>query len=258
MLCEDIIGEILNYCDPKTVTSFHLINRYRASKASENKVIQYRKKLGLELTKTVNKTRKYYKSEILDLAIGDRVTDRNSNYRVYYIDKKMGLLEQVDMVGNVISEDFMYIKIETMKNYQKLKSSKNSLFWATYHYDEVNYHTYVSRLMYGIIKHDYGPIITNINSVYLNHVTKPQLTLHKNYDIGIPEYNMLVTINYKWMIFEYYINHLSDYKMSLTIIKSDKDKNPDPILTAYKVNDKWIIENKKYNIVLFGGWIFLN
>ena len=255
MLCEDVIEEILKYCDSKTVTSFHLINHYRASKASQNKVIQNRKKLALELTKTVGKKRKYYKSEILDLSIGDRITDRNHNYRVYYIDKKMGLLEQVDMYGNLITSDFLYIKIETMKNYQKSKSDKNSLFWATYHYDEVNYHTYVSRLLYGIIKHDYGPIITHVDSVYLNHVTCPQLTLHKNYNIGVPEYNMIVTVNYKWVIFEYYISYLDSVKIQLTIIKKDEDKNPDPTLTAYKINDKWIVENKKYSIVLFGGWI---
>ncbi len=255
MLCEDVISEILKYCDSKTVTSFHLINRYRSSKAAENKVIQDRKKLALELAKSIDKKRKYYKSEILDLSVGDRVTDRNYNYRVYYIDGKMGLLEQVDMYGHSLYLDYVYIKVETMKNYQKSKSGKNSLFWATYHYDELNYHTYVSRLMYGMIKHDYGPIINHIDSAYLNHITSPQLTLHKNYDIGIPEYNMIVTVNYKWTIFEYYINHLSDHKMQLTIIKSDQDKNPDSILNVFKINDKWIIENKKYSIVLFGGWI---
>lgn len=57
------------------------------------------------------------------------------------------------------------------------------------------------------------------------------------------------------MIFEYYINKLSKNEMQLTIIKSDQDKNSDAILNVFKINEKWIVENKKYSIVLFGGWI---
>lgn len=255
MLCEDMINEILSYCNSQTVTSFHLINRHMASKASQNEMIKNRRKLGQELTKTLDKKKKYYKSEILNLSIGDRVTDRNFNYRVCYIHKKMALLELVDMYGNLLSPDVIYTKIETMKNYRKSKAGKTSLFWATYHYDDLNHQTYVSRLMYGIIKHDYGPIINHVNSNYLNHVTNPQVSLYKNYHIGEPQYNMIVTINYKWVIFEYYINHLSFDHMQLTLIKSASDKKPDPQLTAYKINDKWLIDNKQYSIVLFGGWI---
>ena len=254
MLCDDMINEILHYCDDKSITSFHLINRHMVSKSSKNKIILNRRLLGSELKKTIIKKRKYYKSEILNLSYGDRITDRNYNYRVCYVEKKMALLEMVDMYGHIVSNDVCYAKIETIKNYRKSKANVNSLFWATYHYDGVN--TYVSRLMYGIIKHDYGPIINHVDSVYLNHITSPQLTLYKH-NIGIPQYNMIVTVNYKWVIYEYYISDFTLNKMQLTIIANltKDDKNPDRLLNASKVNDKWIVDNKKYSIILFGGWI---
>ena len=255
MLCQDVINEILSYCNSETVTSFHLINRHMSSKASTNHVIKNRKLLAAELRKTVDHKRKYYKSEILNLKIGDRVTDRNYNYRVCYVEKKMALLELVDLYGNILSTDVIYTKIESMKNYRKSKADKNSLFWATYHVDDLNFQTYVSRLMYGVIKHDHGPMITNVNSIYLNHITNPHITLYKNYHVGEPQHNMIVTVNYKWIIFEYYISQLSDDKMTLILIKNNSEKDPGHRLTAEKINNKWVMDNKQYSIVLFGGWI---
>ncbi len=252
MLCEDVIQEILKYCDAKTVTSFHLINRYRASKASQNLIIKNRKLLAHQLKKTKVNKRQYYKSEILDLKIGDRVTDRNYNYRVSYIDKKKGLLEQVDMYGNLINNNIVLTQVESIRKYNHSKSSKNSLFWATYHYDDENRFTYVSRLMYGIIKHDHGPIINHVDSLYLNYITLPQLTLYKH-TTGEPQLNMIVTVNYKWTIYEYYINHLTKDTLYLTLISPPKDK-VNPYLTSTKINNKWVID-KKYDIILFGGWI---
>ena len=254
MLCDDVLNEILKYCDQTSLTSFHLINRHMAKKATKHPTILNRKKLAKELTNTTQDYRRYYKSEILNLQIGDRVHDRIHNYRVNYIDKKMGLLERVDMLGNSLGEPLLYAKIDNIKHYHKSKSCRTSLFWSTYHYDSVSLITLSSQLHYGILKHDYGPIISHVDSQYLNYITKPRMLPYKNYHVGTPELGMLVTVDYKWVIAEYYIVILEEHWLKLVLIETD-DKNPAPALIANKINNEWKIENKKYSIIFFGGWI---
>jgi hypothetical protein len=258
-LCEDMIHEILNRSDSKSIASILSVNKYYYSLSHKNTTMINRRRLGHELKKTIVNTRKYYTSEILNLKIGDRVTDRIRNYRVADVTKKLGVLEEVDMYGNGM-DSYIYTEIYNVKKY-KLKNEKNNSFWSTFYYDEFQNTTIINKLNYGIIKHDYGPIIKNVDSHYLNYKTLPQYIYYSNDNIGEPELNILVSVCYNWYVHEYYVDIYDENFLRLQLIKksiiSETIRDApcaEPIITADKINNKWVIKNKKYKIVYFGGW----
>jgi len=244
-LYKDVIYEILNHNDSKTISSLLSINKYFYSFANDHPMIKQRKLLSKELKKTIIDTRKYYTSEILNLKIGDRVTDRVKNYIVVNISKRIGILEEVDLYGNQLGI-YTPAKVYNMKRY-KLPYEKNNSFWSTIHYD--NESIIINKLNNGIIKHEYGPLIKHIDSHYLNYITKQQYIFWHN-DIGTPELNILVTVCYKWKIYEYYVYYMDDNYIKLKLV--DINESIDDILIVNKINNKCI--NKKFNIIFYGGW----
>jgi hypothetical protein len=249
LLCEDMINEILNYCDQKSIASLLSINKFSYSLANKHPEIKKRKLLSNELKKTDINIRKYYTSEILNLKIGDRVTDRIKNYRVFDIKKRIGVLEVIDLYGNSLDE-YVNTKVYNIKKY-KINDNNNS-FWSTTYYDEFKNTAIINKLLPGIIKHEYGPLINNLDSYYLTYHTQPQYIFFTSDSLVEPILNMLVTISYKWYIYEYYINKYTADKIELKIINENKELST--ILLADKINNKWVIHDKKYKIVNFGGW----
>jgi hypothetical protein len=254
-LCDDMIDEIVNYCDPTTIASFYSVNSYLSKKSKTNKYMISRRILANELKKAVYNDKSHYTSKILNLKIGDRVTDYVNNYKVYYVEKKLILLYIVDMYGNVLDDTlhkaYIYnIRVKS-KEYNK-HDSKNNLCWVTTIHDQKQDWFYNVRLSYGIIKHTLGPYITNVDSKYFKYITKEHdfINPHNIYE---PEINMLVTIDYKWNIYEYVIIYIKD-KQHLKLESTDKCDINDKYIYAKYIDNKWIIKNKKYNIVLFGGY----
>jgi hypothetical protein len=256
-LCKDIIGEILKHVDPTATASFLSINKYCYDISKTNTVIKNRKIISKELEKTIINSRKYYTSDILDLKIGDRVTDRINNYRVYNIKKRTGILQVIDMYGNCLDE-YIPMKVYNVKKY-KMKNIKDNSFWSTIYYDDylnAGYTTtIVNKLLPGIIKHEYGPMIKHVDSHYLKYITEPQYIHYSNTNLGTPVKNILATVYYKWSIHEYYVHYVDDDYVLLKIVTNDKDiKDMELELPTDKINDKWVIKNKKYTLVYFGGW----
>lgn len=247
-LCYDMIQELTNYCDSQTVASLLSINSYFYQHAKSNVQMKTRKQLSYCLSKTIPKTRKYYKSTILDLKVGDRVCDLIANYQVYYVEKKFALLQVVDLYGHPLDESLVYTDICNIKKYnQKIK---NNLYWATYHYNTRYDIPIIIKLKYGLIKHSFGPSITHINSHYLNYKTNQQNPFGTD-DPGIPEINQMVTISYKWTIYEYIIITLDDESM---VLQRYGHFDVEPFLQAHKITNEWKLQTKKYNIVMFGGY----
>lgn len=251
MLCDDIINEILLYLDSKTISSWLSTNKYMSTQFSSNLSITKRKLLGKELSCTKIKKRKYYKCNILKFSVGDRITDKIHNYKVIEIYTKYAILNIVDLYGNVIDNEVVFTSIHNFKN------KNNNLAWATWHkYDNT---VIQIKLIYGIIKHTCGPTINHVDSKYLNYITREQHILIPHI-VGLPELNMIITVNYKMNIYEYVIINITDTFITMMYIDiSDiNDKNKiQMILNASKINDKWIIDNYKYKIIMFGGFKYI-
>lgn len=237
-LCEDVIHEILSYCNTVTITSFYLCTKDLIhNKSLTNKAMINRRILIDELKKTQEKTRKYYKCRILKLQINDRVTDFHENYRVIkLLGKKQALLEYVDMYGHHKNE-YIYTTIYT------LKSRHGSLsFWHIAR--EIDHSIYIYKLSYGIIKNQQGPRIIHANSHYLDYITISSV---------YPCYHMLVLVCYKTQFYEYVITDCHDDKITMNIINPNHDiKN---IIIATKMDNQWKIKNHKYKIIQFGGFL---
>ena len=239
LLCDDMIREILNYCSYRTTASLLSINKYFHQQSTKVEKMKTRRQLAHQLTKTQVKMRQYYKSNILDLQIGDRVTDTIFNYRVYDINRREGLLEIVDMVGHPINDQYQYTTIYTVPR-GKIKPSS---FWSVVLFDDDC--TIINSLMYGIIKHDDGPLIDHVDSIYLDYKTVPK------WEIRAPELSMFVLVHYKNKNYDYVITQLDDHQLTLSLIGQDDVK---PILTANKIDNRWVIKNRKYKLIRFGGW----
>lgn len=248
MLCKDNIIEITKYCNQSTIASLLSINKFYYNISHSHEEIKKRRMLNTELNKTKITMRKYYKSEVFNFKIGDRITDRIKNYKVIEIKKRNAILEVVDMYGRGTKE-YTDSKIYNIKNHKM--NHKNNSFWSTFYYDEYNQQIIINQLVAGIIKHDYGPLIKSLDSHYLKYITKPLYIYLINDDIEAPELNMLVTVYYNWKLYEYYIDKLDDM-ISINIV--NKEENIESNLKVYFVNNKWVIKNTKYKLVYFGGW----
>src|SRR5438445_13379124 len=101
-MCYDIINEILSHCDSKTTASLFSTNHHFYEISKNNQCMILRKQLAYNLIKTKPDTKKFYKSTILNLKIGDRISDHINNYKVFYVAKKFAILEIVDIYGNKI------------------------------------------------------------------------------------------------------------------------------------------------------------
>jgi len=247
-LCEDVIYEIFKYLDSSSIASFSSINQFCLSIGKNHPEIKNRQILSKQLNKTIIKNRKYYSSEVLDLKVGDRITDRIKNYRVHVIKKRTGILEVIDLYGNSLGE-YVPVKIYNMK---KSKLKEDNSFWSTIFYDEFQNLTIVNKLMPGMIKHEYGPMIKHLDSYYLKYYTEPQYIFYNNDTVGKPIKNMLVTIYYKWNVYEYYVKYIDNNRLILKIIEKKDLLNEELIMD--KLNGKWIMQDKKYSIIFFGGW----
>lgn len=245
ILCKDVIEEILKYCPISTSASFYCVNKYLFKLSVNNNSIKERKRLKSELDKTEESYKKYYRSQILNLKVNDRVTDLNFNYRVLQVDKKTIMLRMVDMLGNKLNDNIVYACI--------VKDQEKKYYWAISYIDDSGNITIINTLNYGIIKHNFGPLITDVNSHYLDYITKPYpyfLTTHDN--AYSPELNMMTTVIYKNNIIEYYISYLTDNYLILNLITNNSNINNK--LEAYYKKDTWRIKNHKYKLLHFGYW----
>jgi hypothetical protein len=241
ILCHDVIHEILKYLDSRSVASWLSVNKYMSTNYVNNNTLINRKCLGEELRHTIVKKRKYYKCHILKFVVGDRLTDRIYNYKVIFVTAKYAIMHIVDMYGNIMDKEVVYTSIYNFKN------NKNNLAWATWHqYDNT---VIQIKLIYGIMKHKCGPMITDVDSKYLMYETREQHLLMP-YLVGGPTLNMLVTVDHKMHIYEYVVIYLNDNKMTLLSLDNNNT------LCATKV-DKWVIDNCKYSIVMFGGFKYI-
>lgn len=270
LVCNDVVDEILHCLDSRSVASLLSVNKYMSTHFLQNNTIVDRKRLAEELKRTMIKKRKYYKCNILKFDIGDRLTDRIYNYKVMYVASRYAVLHVVDMYGNKISnidnkgynmdnsvdnsvdnninnnvdnnvDNIVYTTIHNFKN------NKNNLAWATWHqYDNTAIQI---KLLYGIMKHKCGPMIMDVDSKYLSYITQEQHILMP-YLVGEPMMNMMVTIDHKMHIYEYIIVYLTDNKMRLRNTENNHQ------LYATK-QDKWVIDNYKYSIIMFGGFKYI-
>src|SRR6516162_9336365 len=247
-LCYDMIQELTNFCDFRTVASLLSINHHFYNHAKTNKQMSKRKQLSLCLQKATPDMKKYYNSTILNLKLGDRICDFICNYQVYYVTKKFALLQVVDLYGQPLEQQLVYTEICNIKKYNYQKN-KNNLYWATYHYDSKHDIPIILKLKYGLLKHPFGPFITHVDSDYLNYKTKEQNPFGAD-EIGSPEFNQMVTVNYRWVIYEYIITKLDNDSL---VLQRRGDFDVEPILQAHKTPNGWRINYKKYNIVMFGG-----
>jgi hypothetical protein len=198
-------------------------------------------------------TRKYYNSDLYDLKPGDRVFNylkmgthvnmknrmggrskikrkiylyrNNKNYIVISSNNNSAKLKHVDVSGNIIDDNIIYISVRRLEG---------KVFWET----QDGY-----RIRPGILLMDKGPLIENIDSIYLKYKTVP-------YDIFVenPELDMMVTVksNKRYQKLLYVIKNLKDDYMSLD--QAYFDDFPDlsdlpRILYVYKIDDEWKIDN---------------
>src|SRR4029078_3873042 len=235
-LCQDVIHEILNYCDSKTAASLACATAHLYFCANAHQKLKDRKKLKVELDKSKSCYKSYYKQYILNLKVNVRVTDTYFNYRILQTDNKMCLLQKVNMLGDKIDNQIIYTVLDKKD-------------WVIHYYDEVGHYT-KSTLNFGIIKHDYGPLIKSVNSHYLNFITKPFCnSTSSNY--YAPELYMLTPVFYKNYFYEYYITNISYNKLTLSLIDTTVSiKNQ---LECY-FDKTWKCKNAKYQIGRFGSW----
>ena len=116
LVCNDVVDEILNCLDSRSVASLLSVNKYMSAHFLQNNTIINRKRLAEELKCTVIKKRKYYKCAILKFDVGDRLTDRIYNYKVMYVASRYAVLHVVDMYGNRIEDNVVYTTIHNFKN----------------------------------------------------------------------------------------------------------------------------------------------
>lgn len=255
-ICHDVVNEILSYCDSQTTASLLSTHPYFYALSQYNHVIQLRQQLAKNLKKTKVDTKKYYNSTILNLKVDDQITDNIYNYRVVYVKKKIALLAITDLYGHCIDNELVPIQICNIKQFNYKKKVDN-LYWATCHYDLEHDIPLIIKLRYGVIKHRFGPSIKSVNSYYLNYKTCEQSPLDPPDEyMNEPELNMLVTVNYKWQIYEYVIELLRDDYMMLKLI--NHINHIDMILHVNKIDDEWVIQKKKYHIINFGGFLYNN
>lgn len=253
-LCYDIVNEILSHCDSKTTASLFSTNRHLYEQSKNNKVMILRKQLAHNLRKTEPDIKKFYNSHILNLKIGDRISDSIHNYKVYFVAKKFALLEVVDLYGNKIDNNLILTNICNIKKLHP-HVKNNNLYWATYHYDVENELPVVLKLKYGIIKHRFGPAIKNVDSLYLLYKTTEQnpFKIYYDDDLGTPELDMFVTVIYKWKLYEYIIKELKS--QSMVIQYNGQDDVVEKQLEVINKDNQWVIQNKKYKIAMFGGYV---
>jgi hypothetical protein len=179
------------------------------------------------------------------------VTDNIHNYRVVLVKNKMALLSIVDIYGRCIDDELVCTNICNIKQFDYKKTVDN-LYWATYHYDVDRDMPLIIKLKYGLIKHRFGPFIKHVDSHYLTYKTCEQSPLDLCDYVNEPEVNMLVTVNYKWNIYEYFISLLKDDYMMLKLCHATSII--EDVLHVNKKDDDWVIQKKGYKIIYFGGF----
>jgi len=250
-LCDDIMNEILSHCDSKTTASLLSTNKYLYNRFKNHKTIVLRQRLAKNIKNAHGETKKYYNSTILKLKVNQLVTDNINNYRVVFVKNKIAFLEIIDLFGQSIDDELVCTNVCNIKQFDSKKTVDN-LYWATYHYDVDRDLPLIIKLKYGLIKHKFGPYIKHVDSHYLMFKTCEQNPFDMFDYCYEPELNMLVTVNYKWQIYEYIIQLLKDDYMLLKRISDCQFI--DDILHVHKIKEEWIIEKKKYKIIFFGGF----
>ena len=262
ILPHDIIKEIINNTDAKTLTSLITSTKNLSLLSSQYQEPIQRQALERELKHVNHHFRKYYSSKLLDLKVNDRVIYNNRNYKIVSIDgNKGGYMVNVDMLGNVIGSE---IKYSIIKKNDDWGAKKRSLFyWGLPKPNNKEYGLYehVLFLRPGILQYDNGPEISNIDSRYLKYKTIPttQPTV-------IPEQHMMVTVKiyetgYQEVVREYEINNLIPNHTSIQYAGI----NTRPILDNYdfekflwidrlKNGHKKKIGKYTYEIVKIGGF----
>lgn len=256
ILPDEIIVQIIINLDNKSLCSFLSINRKMSifNGNYKDKIFLYG--IERELKYADVRTKKYFKNEIYDFKVGDRIEADSytmlnpklsctaygnsrkdtKNYKIIEIKGKNGKMIHVDAPGNILDNKLIDIRIKKGK-------------WITTIDEETIYP--------GILLFDNGPHIDNINSKYL---------IYKLSNNNIPELNIIVQIkvgedkiaNTTYTL-EYAITEISLNYMKLEYIgyfrHLENYGKVEFILNVENINNAWIITNNEdYKIHRFGDF----
>lgn len=218
---EDVVNEIKQYCDNKTLVSFLLCNKLSINYLKNHKKEVHNQALFRELNHCIRNGEK-----TTNVRLNDRLCNNKHNFRVIKINDML-YAAKTNIYGNIISNE--YYKLRAAGNDIELQKYPH-IFWV---------------VTYGILLYKEGPIATSINSPYLKYKTVARNS------IGLkPEINMMVIIKNKITasVYEYYIKYIDGKVM---ILEKIKNRNT---LTFNYVDGRWKT-NSKYSIYKIGGFI---
>lgn len=246
-LPEDIIQEILKYLRGDTLSNMLVTNKsFHAMKLKFKENI-FKNALQRELNRAIPKYKTYYQRGVMDIEVGDRLTDSYLNYRVIQIKGKSGKLIHVDMLGNKISDAICDINL--------YNDGKRRYFWFITDPDKQEHEA-----RFGILRRDYGMRIKSVDSKYLKYKSSP---FFDDNDDREPEINMMVLVK-KYVedhqfsfVLEYFISTLTDETMTLKYVDGCKDENKIvETLEVVKIDDHWIIaSDQTFKILQIGAGI---
>lgn len=218
----NVIRIMIQYMNDETVFSFLLINRYMIQQIPFYKfnIFQYKLKreIGHSKPKIANNT---------GLEIGVRITDGIYNYKVVDIYNNDVRCIKVNLIGKRMDDKFYWLKGTWQIDEQYRNTGANERYRRTINGDDITN---------GIIICDGGPIITDINSLYIKYASS-------EFDISSdPKIGTLVLVKEYIDYQEYIIEEISNDKMRLCRgnIKLDH----------HKINTKWVYKYTDYKKIV--------
>lgn len=250
ILPKDIIKEIITHVDDESISSLLSVTKQLSALKPDYQQQIDRQALKRELKHVTKQNRTYYKSTIPDFKVGDRVYCDNQNYKITKMNKNKGEMIHVDTAGNVMYGNPKQIQI-IKHEYFNGRIYTHDFIWA---WDD-------KRVTPGLLLFDFGPIIEDMNSIYLKYKV-----LSTNEHNPFPEKNEMVLVNYDDRQHgigytydrEYYVDKLDKNEMILKYVHDrlhiSHNTYLEPELLAVKENLRWKIVNDHYSIVKIGGF----
>lgn len=251
ILPKDIIKEIINHVDDESISSLLSVTKQLSELKPDYQQQINKQALKRELKHVTTKRRTYYKDIIPDFKVGDRVYYEHENYKITMMNKNKGEMIHVDTAGNV-----MY-----GSKPKELQIIKHEFFNGRIYTHEFIWASDKKRVIPGILLFDYGPVIQNMNSIYLKYKV-----LSTNEHNPFPEENEMILVNFDNRQHgigytydrEYYVSKLDKNEMILKYVHGTEHISHntylEPELLAIKENLRWKIVNDHYTIVKIGGF----
>ena len=253
----DIIEILAKVIDERTFVSLLCVNKELNKNSNKYTTIIHKYAVKRELKHINKRARVYYKENILDIAMGDRVIVNNCNYKVKTITGKKAMIEPVNLYGNSIISKWSEIAIT------KYRDSNSN--YSTYNWRFEN-----KLVKPGVVQYDYGPPIYTSDDHYLKYKTVPytqkgclpQIGVMVTVEIDIDPYDEMVDIDALPVnVREYAITELSTDKMTLSYVGNFPFIAKDGInvgikhtLYATLQNNEWTIDCPFYTIDKIGGF----